>query len=344
MKPTRQRWTDERLCEGLKQLWRETFGDTEDYISVVFGRVYSQSMTRWRASGAYPTLMEDGDDPQRPVAMLYATPCRFGDDASQRPLTGIYLSGLATDIYYRRHGIMAMLIEEFIAECKNVGVSTPSDRPDFLFLIPADHHLRRYYERFGFRSSGARVVATVTPFSEDMAEGEWRVIDLATLSDEDRVIIHARISEFENRGMTEGCLQIFHSHQAIDIALAESALNSGRVVVNSCSRPSSVDGFLWGEPATHGWVCRTWDAVSPGHLQAMMTALQRDALSRGEGVGEVSIPMKCALYGASWQSGIMEEMHRAGYCSAPVNESYGMVLPLSKRVGSRPLSIGLMLD
>lgn len=301
-------------------------------------------MTRWCAADPYPSLMGDGDNPQRPVAMLYATPCCFGDDASQRPLTGVYLSGLATEISHRRHGIMAMLIEEFIAECKSGGVSTPFDRPDFLFLIPADNHLRRYYERFGFRSSGARVVATVTLFPDDMVEGEWRVIDLATLSADDRTIIYARISEFENRGMAEGCLQIFHSRQAIDTALAESALNSGRVVVNSGNRPSSVDGFLWGESSTHGWVCRKWDAESPCHLQAMMTALYSDALSRSEGDRVASIPMQCTLYGSSWQAGIMEEMHRAGYCSAPVNESYGMILPLSIGVGTNPLSIGLMLD
>lgn len=351
VKPNRQRWSDERLRNGLKQLWREAFGDTEDYITLVFDRIYSQSMTRWREASMYHSPADEADNPQRPVAMLFATGHRFCDNTSVQPLTGVYLSGLATDISYRRQGIMASLLEEFISECKSGAC------PDFLFLIPADLHLRRYYERFGFRSSGVRVRATVDRYPGYEEEGEWRVIDLSCLTDEDRELIHARISQCENRGREEGCLQISHSRRAIDTALAESAQNHGRVVVRSNSRCRSQckpgrlncrgsemaaarSEFLWADTSTNGWGAKVWNAISPHSLMAMITALCRDALSQENGV----LLEQTVLYGASWQAGIMEQLHRAGGCSALDNECYGMILPLTGEMTANPLSIGLMLD
>lgn len=339
MKRSRRRWPDMCLCEGFKRLWTAAFGDTEEYISLVFERVYSQSMTRWREASVSASQGDMAGKSGIPVAMLFATPCLFRIKETLSSRMGVYLSGLATDSEYRRKGIMTSLIEGFIAECHNRRKSGKDSSiegcADFLFLIPADTHLRRYYEGFGFRSSGERIVVRINLTSGAEGDNRWRVIDLSALSAGDRRMIHKRILQYEKRGMREGYLQIFHSHEAIDTAIAESVLNKGCIVTDDLQ-----DCFLWVEPCAGGeWISRVWHVTAPEDLTVMQAALS--AIIPPQGGGRMS---SLLLYGSSWQSDIIWEMYRRGMCSEPENEPYGMILPLTEDITDYPMSIGLMLD
>lgn len=342
------RWTDTRLLERLKALWSEAFGDSEPYISLVFERVYSQSLTRWSGVSAGGAMPDNTDDTRQPVAMLFATPFQFGDSSSVSRLTGIYLSGLATDVGYRRRGIMSGLLNDFIAECKGgvpcispAGNPSSVSIPDFLFLIPADSHLRGYYEHFGFESSGERSVVHLEISATPDDSGECRVIPLDDMCPGDREMLYSRISQYEKRGVEEGCLQIRHSREAIDTAIAESAQNMGRVV--TCAEitgEEDTDVFLWADKTADGWTCRVWHASSVCQLLSMANMLCGVERIDDEGATR----MRLRLYGAPWQTDILREMHENGICSELKTEPYAMILKLGEQVGDAPLSIELMLD
>lgn len=119
----------------LRRLWKETFGDADEYISIVFDNYYSERFT--------PSLFSDGNA----VAMMVGVPYLFeGVGGDMQPLPtqrGLYLCGLATDPRFRRHGLMSDLIEEANSRAREEGF-------DFTFLIPAGDDLREYYRKRGY--------------------------------------------------------------------------------------------------------------------------------------------------------------------------------------------------
>jgi len=109
----------------VKALWREAFGDEDDFIDAFIMRFYS----RRRAF----TARREG----RLAGMLHRVPFR-----TELGRTG-YLFGVATGREFRRQGIASQLIAETIRRSREEGF-------DALMLIPADEQLRRFYARFGF--------------------------------------------------------------------------------------------------------------------------------------------------------------------------------------------------
>ncbi len=112
----------------VKELWREAFGDGDDFIDTFIMRFYS----RRRAFVA----RREG----RLAGMVHRVPFR-----TELGRTG-YLYGVATAREFRGQGIATQLIEEAIRRSREEGF-------DALMLIPADAALRRFYARFGFAES-----------------------------------------------------------------------------------------------------------------------------------------------------------------------------------------------
>ncbi|MBD5289077.1 MAG: GNAT family N-acetyltransferase [Bacteroides sp.] len=124
---------------SLRNLWKDTFGDSDRYLDLIFNNLYEESFSL--ISDASGHIITAGEA----AAGLLGIPYNYVDTASGTTFRGLYLCGLATRPNYRRRGIMQRLLEviERIAA---------SDSFDFLFLIPADSHLRKYYEKEGFQS------------------------------------------------------------------------------------------------------------------------------------------------------------------------------------------------
>lgn len=124
----------ERLpVEKIKSLWKETFGDSHEYIDLIFRNYFDASIVLY--------VEKDG----MVVSSLLTIPYNFKTETG-KILKGLYLCGLATNRGYRRRGLMSGLIEEANRKAQNEGY-------DFTFLIPAGELVRPYYKARGYYDS-----------------------------------------------------------------------------------------------------------------------------------------------------------------------------------------------
>ncbi len=125
----------------MMELWKETFHDSNRYIKLVFDTYY-------RPENAFTVY--DGD---KLVASLLGVEYEFQRKDKvgiKKNFQGLYLCGLATLPDYRRRGIMGELMKQAEESAKRRGNA-------ITFLIPADDHLRRYYEGKGYKTSSFRM-------------------------------------------------------------------------------------------------------------------------------------------------------------------------------------------
>lgn len=128
---------EKKIRQQMKELWRETFGDSPEYIDLVFENNFDPE---------YVAYHETGDTLD---SSLMGVPYRF-DDSTGKTLRGLYLCGLATKKSARRQGYMSGLIEEINVRAAEKGF-------DFTFLIPAGEGARRYYAGRGYQDAFFKV-------------------------------------------------------------------------------------------------------------------------------------------------------------------------------------------
>lgn len=141
-----QRLSVSEIIRQMKLLWKKTFGDSDDYINLVFDTYFDIDLVECE--------IVDG----KVIASMMAIPYSFHANILENnivnnikleeftSLQGLYLCGLATDPEYRKGGIMSKMIEEISVNANRRGYS-------FLFLIPADSDLVKYYQKRGFIES-----------------------------------------------------------------------------------------------------------------------------------------------------------------------------------------------
>lgn len=118
----------------MKSLWKETFGDSSDYIDLVFENYFKPERIAFNTEG------------ELVVGALMSIPYSFRGKEGIT-LKGLYLCGLATRKEKRHMGIMTSLLEGIHDRAKNEGF-------DFTFMIPSDeanrrfYHERRYHDAF----------------------------------------------------------------------------------------------------------------------------------------------------------------------------------------------------
>ncbi len=120
----------------MMELWKDTFHDSSRYIDIVFDAYFQPE----NAFAFY--------DGEKLVAALLGVEYQFksrDEKGETQKYKGLYLCGLATQPSYRRKGIMSQLMIEAENSAKDRGF-------DFTFLIPADSHLREYYEMKGYKT------------------------------------------------------------------------------------------------------------------------------------------------------------------------------------------------
>lgn len=115
--------------EELKLLWKEVFGDTDDYLESFFSGVYDETHTLVHCI--------DGTV----VAALYMIP--YDICMGNQRYKAMYLYALATKEEYRGKGIMSGLIKR----AHDIG----RERGYIMsFLIPAGESLYQYYKKMGY--------------------------------------------------------------------------------------------------------------------------------------------------------------------------------------------------
>ncbi|MCM1110972.1 MAG: GNAT family N-acetyltransferase [Clostridium sp.] len=149
--------------EEIKRLWRETFGDTRDYVEMYFDRVY-------RDDDAMTVTVGEGNE-RRLVSSLLLQPYRMTFGSATPDGVGVsYIAGAATLRQARGKGYMSMLI--------NDALRRSFVRGDMLCaLIPAEDWLTGFYSRFGFRTVFYSDCMLYTALHEFEVGGEWVSFD-----------------------------------------------------------------------------------------------------------------------------------------------------------------------
>lgn len=117
------------LRKKMMELWKNTFHDSDAYISLVFDTYFNTEYIEY--------YEENG----KLISALLGIPYYFGNGKAK--IQGLYLCGLATIGEYRHRGIMGKLLSRICDKALERGLS-------FAFLIPSSDMLRLYYSSRGF--------------------------------------------------------------------------------------------------------------------------------------------------------------------------------------------------
>lgn len=227
------------------ELWRQTFGDSEEYVNLVFGTYFD------------PRFVEYEEREGRIVSALLGIPRQFGD--ATRRLSAIYLCGLATSPEFRGRGIMSRLLERVYRRFHDSEYS-------YIFLIPANRGLQQYYRDRGFAPAFYRSPSRYSSIHDfireiriklsDAEDGEEKLI-LANLenfkvrrlnneemSDNDipnRIIRYVTSTEEKRPGMG-----IIHDSNDMSAAIEECRLSGGDIyIVENPEREICALSFLY---------------------------------------------------------------------------------------------------
>lgn len=159
------------LKNKMKKLWKDTFHDSDSYISLIFDNYFN------------PEFVEYYEENDKLVSALMGIPYEFGNGKDS--FKGLYLCGLATLDEYRHRGIMHALIEKINEKAKdnNMAIS---------FLIPASDMLRIYYQGKGYVNGMYRVEERYTDIHNFDNDG------LLMIDKEEEHIRHIRLKQYEN--------------------------------------------------------------------------------------------------------------------------------------------------
>ncbi len=150
--------SESRFIPSLKAVWKNVFGDEDEYIDLFFSSVFKKCKTF--------AFFEN----EKIVSVLYLLDCkiRFGGEL----FSGYYLYAAATEKEYRKKGIMQKLISEAEEYSEKNG-------KDFISLVPANDGLYRYYSKFGFQTAMYKCadesvpIETVEPKTEKVSASEY---------------------------------------------------------------------------------------------------------------------------------------------------------------------------
>lgn len=135
--------------DGLCRLWKQAFGDTDDFLEDFFCVAFSEDRCA--------TLEKDGNL----AAMLYWFDCTWED----RKIAYIY--AVATDEAYRNQGLCRALMEDTHKKLQSLGYAGA-------VLVPGSRALFKLYEKLGYEPFCSMLTITLDAGEE--------AVDLATLS------------------------------------------------------------------------------------------------------------------------------------------------------------------
>lgn len=221
----------------MMKLWKDTFHDTDEYIKLVFDNYFNPELVEYK--------VEDGEV----VAAMLGVPYYFSmksdkvDNQENGKLKGLYLCGLATKPACRKRGLMSEMIERINQRAYQLDF-------DFLFLIPANDGLKKYYFDRGFVEAFYRLKENYLPChnfeneyyqrlmkSEDIGitDINYRidyfnnlkadVLNLCNAKEVENIVEYIKSTE-ENNPL----LLIRHSAKDIKIAIDECLISDGEVM------------------------------------------------------------------------------------------------------------------
>ena len=121
------------IQEQAKELWRETFGDSTEYIDKFFNLFFKKNY--------FFHLEEDG----KLLSMLFATEHKLKIDEKTLPIA--YIGSVCTQENYRKKGLATLLMKKAEKELKTLGKKA-------IILIAAHEGLVPFYEKMGYSLCG----------------------------------------------------------------------------------------------------------------------------------------------------------------------------------------------
>lgn len=233
--------TTTELKNKMMKLWKDTFHDSDSYISLIFEEYFNIDYVEYHE--------ENG----QLVSALIGIPYEFG--CAGNTIKGLYLCGLATKEEYRHKGIMNGLINRINDKARAKGIVLS-------FLIPASDMLRIYYQGKGYVNGMYRVEERYT----DIHDFHKDCI-LTINREEDRIRTH-RLKIFENLSVKsiDGNDEIFNSKIAqyiyskernnstyisllhtlkdIEITIKENMISGGEIIV-ALSSENEINGVAY---------------------------------------------------------------------------------------------------
>lgn len=191
-------WVD--ALPMLRELWREAFGDSDEFIDAFMGCFGGDDYLH--------TLSCDG----RVVAALYALPYGFSTGGEYHRLAYIY--AVATRKEFRGQGVMRMLMGLVHDSLKQQGYAAA-------FLLPSSVALANYYASMGYKPVAARrteMLVASTPLSSG-----YSMCRSSALTDE--------AYNFISRSMASRPCNVVHSRAALNMNVASCCLSGGALYV-----------------------------------------------------------------------------------------------------------------
>lgn len=137
--------TEDYMKNKCVKLWKEVFGDSEDFILSFMEHHYSNSRML--------CIERDG----KLLSMLHLIPFTFKGSRIA------YIYAVATDKEARGKGYATTLITQAIEKARKEGYKA-------VITLPADENLHIFYSRFGFK--GKYAVKFKTPDNFDLGTGD----------------------------------------------------------------------------------------------------------------------------------------------------------------------------
>lgn len=223
------------IKKGMMRLWKQTFHDSDEYISLVFDNYFNPELIACE--------LKDDRIVSALLGVPYSCSCRSVDNQDDAP-KGLYLCGLATEPECRAEGLMSKLIEEINRKAFQLGF-------DFTFLIPANEGLIKYYfdrdyvEAF-YKVENRYIIShdfrnelyghiSGNPNSAEKLIEEFDNIKVKEIdgSDADEVLKFVEFvifMEHENQYPS-----IIHTADDIDIIIRENKISGGRIYISVSS-------------------------------------------------------------------------------------------------------------
>lgn len=255
--------TDYKWLETeMKKLWKEIFHDSDDYINLFFENNFNPLLTEYE--------IIDG----RLVAMMIGVPYDFvlrksnsqildffeenvdlgitKSVSKSKPKTeniltlsdtvgrlrGLYLCGLATDEFYRNQGLMSKLLDR-------IYVKATAENFDFLFLIPVDDDLRKYYRKRNWIDAFVRNKIEITK-TDNFKFDASKIKFFNSTNDKE---IESKILKiynlfFKNETNKTG-LTLIHDFEKFKVAIKENFISGGEIIMSyDCEDRLSGFAFL----------------------------------------------------------------------------------------------------
>ena len=229
--------------DEIKQLWRECFDDSSEFVDMFFSRVYrDDDALLLKSAGSLVSAM-----------LLQGYTLSY--HGSDTPMA--YVCGAATRRQYRGQGHMSALMREALCEAHRRGDT-------FCALIPAHSWLYAYYSRFGFAPvflvNDDRYTA-LHPFS---VAGDFHPVD--NLFDE-------RVYEAFSRLERLVPCRVLHTHRDFLNILDDIRIDGGAVAVMADSgRDGRIVSMAFG--VSDGDTVRVTDVLGESH-EACVAALRQ---------------------------------------------------------------------